>query len=69
MKKEFAIASLWLIPFLTGCQGDVEKPKANEPVKVKAVVVKDDAYVNLCGIQVRWRRKAEHRSASLLQVR
>lgn len=47
MKKEFAIASLWLIPFLTGCQGDVEKPKANEPVKVKAVVVKDDAYVNL----------------------
>lgn len=46
MKKEFAIASLWLIPFLTGCQGDVEKPKANEPVKVKAVVVKDDAYVN-----------------------
>ncbi len=47
MKKEFAIASLWFIPFLTGCQGDVEKPKANEPVKVKAVVVKDDAYVNL----------------------
>lgn len=46
MKKEFAIASLWLIPFLTGCQGDVEKPKANEPVKVKAVVVSDDAYVN-----------------------
>lgn len=32
---------------MTGCQGDVEKPKANEPVKVKAVVVKDDAYVNL----------------------
>ena len=25
----------------------MEKPKANEPVKVKAVVVKDDAYVNL----------------------
>lgn len=47
MKKEFVIASLWFIPFLTGCQGDVEKPKANEPVKVKAVVVKDDAYVNL----------------------
>lgn len=47
MKKEFVIASLWFIPFLTGCQGDVEKPKANEPVKVKAVVVKDYAYVNL----------------------
>lgn len=46
MKKEFVIASLWLIPFLTGCHGDVEKPKANEPVKVKAVVVSDDAYVN-----------------------
>lgn len=46
MKKGFAIASLGLIPFLTGCHGDVEKPKANEPVKVKTVTVSDDAYVN-----------------------
>lgn len=46
MEKRIVMAVLWLIPFLTGCQGNGEKLKVHEPVKVKAVSVQNNTYVN-----------------------
>ena len=44
MRKRIVIATLWLIPFLTGCQGNEEKLKVHEPVKVKVVSVQTETY-------------------------
>ena len=46
MKKRIVIAALWLIPFLTGCQGNKEKLKVHEPVKVKVVSVQTETYAS-----------------------
>ena len=46
MEKRIVTAALWLIPFLTGCQGNEEKLKVHEPVKVKAVSIQNNTYVN-----------------------
>ena len=46
MKKRIVIATLWLIPFLTGCQGNEEKLKVHEPVKVKVVSVHTETYAS-----------------------
>ena len=46
MRKRIVIATLWLIPFLTGCQGNEEKLKVHEPVKVKVVSVQTETYAS-----------------------
>ena len=46
MEKRIVTAALWLIPFLTGCQGNEKKLKVHEPVKVKAVSIQNNTYVN-----------------------
>lgn len=46
MEKRIAIATLWLIPFLTGCQGNEEKHNIHEPVKVEVASVQAKSYAN-----------------------
>ena len=46
MEKRIVRAVLWVIPFLTGCQGNGEKLKVHEPVRVKVVSVQTDTYAN-----------------------
>ena len=46
MRKRIVIATLWLIPFLTGCQGNEEKLKVHEPVMVKVVSVQTETYAS-----------------------